>query len=104
MQSLNSIGLKHGTDKASKGHGYLDFYEGFFQGLRHKPIRLLEIGVFRGNSVAMWQEYFVAGTIIGVDINPDAYQYADERVQIEIVDQSNIADLVRLEFSTVRLM
>ncbi len=96
MHTLNEIGLRHGTDKSSKGHGYLDFYQQFFGGLRDKPIRLLEIGVFQGNSVAMWQDYFVNGTIIGADINPESDQYATDRIQIEIADQSNVSDLIRL--------
>ena len=94
--SLDTIGLKCGTDKATSFHGYLDFYERFFRDLREEPIKLLEIGVFHGQSVKMWSEYFPLGRIIGVDINPGARKYADKRILIEIADQSNIGHLVRL--------
>ncbi len=93
---LNTIGARCGTDKATGWHGYLDFYERFFAPLRDQPVKLLEIGVFRGQSVKMWSEYFDAGTIIGADIDPAARQYAADRIIIEIADQSNIAHLTRL--------
>ena len=85
-----------GTDKARDWHGYLEFYERFFASLRDQPVRLLEIGVFRGQSVKMWSEYFAVGQIIGADIDPAALQYAADRIIIEIADQSNIAHLTRL--------
>lgn len=68
----------------------------FFKELLHQPIRLLEIGVFRGQSAKMWEEYFPKGVIIGADIEPTAKQYQTGRICIEIADQSNIADLVSL--------
>jgi SAM-dependent methyltransferase len=93
---LEFIGWRHGTDKAAGGHDYLSFYGRFFEELRDRPIRLLEIGVFRGQSVKMWEEYFPQGQIIGVDIDSDARQYESERIRIEIADQSNIEHLLGL--------
>jgi cephalosporin hydroxylase len=57
---------KHGCDKG-KRHGYEQIYEPLFAPLRGKPITLLEIGVFRGASLAAWAEYFPSATLIGVD-------------------------------------
>ena len=94
--SLNALGTRHGTDKAEGGHGYLDFYERFLAELRHRPVRLLEIGVQRGRSLRMWRDYFSNGQIIGVDNDPATRRHAGERIVIEIADQSNVADLVRL--------
>ena len=54
--SLDEIGIETGTDKSSMHHGYLDFYEMFFETLRDKPVRILEIGVLGGASVMMWEE------------------------------------------------
>ena len=96
VPSLDFLGLKCGTDKATGGHGYLQFYERFFRDLREHPVNLLEVGVFHGESVKMWSEYFQSGRIIGVDIDPVSCRYANERVLIEIADQSNVANLVRL--------
>jgi hypothetical protein len=94
--TLDAIGSKYGTDKAAFHHGYLDFYERFLRDLRDDAVCLLEIGVAQGNSVRTWREYFPSGRIIGVDINKEAVQYAGDRITIEIADQSNVADLVRL--------
>ena len=94
--SLDEIGLETGTDKASSHHGYLEFYERFFERLRNKPIKILEIGVLEGASVRMWERYFPNGTIIGADINPNVFVFSTKRIKIEIIDQSNIQDLVDL--------
>ena len=94
--SLDRIGLHHGTDKSSAHHGYLDFYERFFGPERASLGKLLEIGVFSGQSIRMWREYFPNATIIGADIEPDAQRHATDRITIELADQSNVADLVRL--------
>ncbi len=94
--SLDGIGLRHGTDKSSAHHGYLGFYERFFAPERASVAKLLEIGVFNGQSTRMWREYFPNASIIGADINPDAQRHATDRLIIEIADQSNVADLVRL--------
>lgn len=67
---LDEIGLKYDTDKSSRFHCYLDFYE------EHLPDRsfegrLLEIGVMDGFSMQMWREYYPqASQIIGLDIMP----------------------------------
>ena len=95
--TLDAIGLKQGTDKASVHHNFLVFYERFFHELRAQTdLKLLEIGVYEGASVRTWESYFSHATIVGVDINLDAKQHASDRVIIEHADQSNIASLTKL--------
>src|SRR3954467_8842795 len=96
LASLDSLGIIFATDKSSWGHDYLGFYEAHFAPLRYKPIKLLEIGVAGGGSLKVWENYFLEGTIVGADINPAAKQYARPRVHIEIIDQSDTEQLVRL--------
>lgn len=55
------------TDKGSFGHRYDRVYEPALAPLRDEPIRLLEIGVLRGGSLAAWVDYFPRATVIGVD-------------------------------------
>jgi hypothetical protein len=93
---LNAIGLKYGTDKASSGHNYLNFYETFFAPLRHQPLTVLEIGVLEGASLKTWRDYFPKSKIIGVDILPSAKRFERDRVIVEVLDQSNIDELTRL--------
>ena len=52
--SLQEIGEKHGTDKATHHH-YLDFYERVIQ--RERVRRFLEIGVLKGASLRTWREW-----------------------------------------------
>lgn len=67
--SLDEIGLRYGTDKASSFHNYLHRYEEIIP--RMRPVRLLEIGWFDGASMRMWRDYLhEESTIIGVDIEP----------------------------------
>lgn len=94
--SLDALGLRAGTDKASHHHDFLRFYEGFLGPMRFQDVSVLEIGVYQGNSLAMWEEYFGRGRIVAIDIEPAAKQFETERARVEIADQANIADLVRI--------
>ena len=96
IETLDAIGLRHGTDKSSKGHGYLDFYARFLEPWRQSPVRVMEIGVFNGASVRMWRDYFPKGQIIGVDIDPRTQAYAGERIEIHWGDQGDPAALAQL--------
>lgn len=91
--SLDEIGLLTGTDKSSRHHGYLNFYDRFLAGLRDRPIKFLEIGVDKGFSINMWANYFGQANIVGIDINPAAREQQSTRVSIEIGDQSDTAFL-----------
>ena len=94
--SLDSLGLKHQTDKSSTHHDYLHFYQRFLEPLRALPLNLLEIGVYNGGSANMWAEYFPNARIVGLDIDPSTTRFATDRIAIEIADQSNVDDLVRI--------
>ncbi len=96
LSTLDELGLKFGTDKASKGHDYLALYERFLSPLRNSSAKILEIGVLNGASLAVWEAYFPNGAIIGADINTATKRFARGQVAIEIIDQSNIEQLVQL--------
>lgn len=55
-----------GGDKGT-AHTYIDIYEA--EMTKSNAIALLEIGIWEGHSIAMWQEYFKDSEIIGVDID-----------------------------------
>ena len=55
-----------GGDKGSL-HSYIDIYAE--QMVQTHDIDLLEVGVWRGYSLAMWQDYFTDSRIVGVDID-----------------------------------
>lgn len=64
--TLTELGNKHGTDKSSF-HGFTDIYARYFEPLRDKPIKLLEIGIAGGASMRMWLEYFQNAEVLGID-------------------------------------
>ena len=74
IDPLTRLAIKHGTDKWGL-HFYTPIYHDLFCDLRHRPIRLLEIGVggyelktVGGASLAMWADYFANGQITGIDV------------------------------------
>jgi SAM-dependent methyltransferase len=87
--SLDELARQHGTDKSRYQHGFAELYERELSGWREYPISVLEIGVYKGASLRMWRDYFPEGRIVGVDINPEAREYEDGRIEIRIGDQSD---------------
>ena len=68
-RSLLGYAWKPGSFE-SKPLPYLVLYEQYFRPLMDKEIKLLELGVATGISMVMWRDYFVNGTIAGLDYSP----------------------------------
>ena len=75
--ALDELGLKYQTDKASSYHDYLVHYDELLAPLRSQPFDMLEIGVASGASIRMWHDYFPAARIVGVDVEPFAFEPAE---------------------------
>lgn len=88
MKTLDEIGLKFGTDKASNGHNYLVHYDRILSHMRKERFVLLELGVWEGASLKMWEQYFPEAIIYGADIE-DKRQYETERIGTTIIDTLN---------------
>lgn len=89
--TLDTLGILAGTDKSSLGNNYLHYYESLFERLpiRAEAFDFVEIGVFKGKSLKLWENYFSNARIIGVDINPECRQFAGGRVIVEIGSQAD---------------
>jgi SAM-dependent methyltransferase len=57
---------------SSKSDDVYQLYERYFDKFRDKNIVLFEIGVYEGESTKIFSRYFRNGTIIGVDLLPQA--------------------------------
>jgi len=57
---------RHGCDKG-KRHSYERVYDPAFEAIRQESLRILEIGIFKGASLAAWIDYFPNATIVGID-------------------------------------
>ena len=75
-----------------KWHHYFDIYTKHFGRYRDRPIKMLEIGVYRGGSLRMWKDYFHPdSTIVGIDIDKTCkdHEIADRSVFVRIGSQAD---------------
>jgi hypothetical protein len=69
---------------------YFDIYHRHFARFRGQPLTMIEIGIFNGGSLRMWQDYFgPQSTIVGVDVNPECEKFAEPGIEIVIGDQAD---------------
>ncbi len=73
-----------------KWRHYFDIYHRHFSKFRGRKVTVLEIGVFSGGSLGMWQHYFGPGCQIhGVDMLESCKTYESDSVRIHIGDQGD---------------
>lgn len=97
MSYWDEVALKHGTDKASSHHSYMDAYESVLSG--RKIDKLLELGVAHGKSLFMWAELFPESLIVGVDNDPYCRQHQRFNIDVviaDITDASKMAAVAQL--------
>jgi len=56
------------TDK-NTAHSYLPVYEELFSPFRTTCKNILEVGVFDGGSIKLWEDYFPTANIYGLDLD-----------------------------------
>lgn len=79
---------KYDTDKFE--NGVMAEYIALFQGLRHKPVRMLEVGMGQGGSMRFFQRYFPSpeSRFVGIDIDPPKGKF-DPRTTVIRCDQND---------------
>ncbi len=78
------------------GHGYAKFYEFHLSNLRNKEIKLLEIGTWKGASIAAFYYYFSKAIIFCLDRNYK-FQFKSNRINFFYCDTRNAKDLKNFE-------
>jgi predicted O-methyltransferase YrrM len=69
---------------------YFPEYDFCFSAYREKPVRLLEIGVAEGGSLATWEAYFPnAEQIVGLDIKPECAKFTEGKRKVYIGSQTD---------------
>ena len=99
LNNLDAIALSMnpGPDKRSDGHNYTKYYDRHFVPRRYEPLKVLEIGVWEGASLRMWQQYFPQAQIVGADNDiTRCIQPLPERVRLWEMDQSSAESLVNM--------
>ena len=84
----------YGSDKIESG--YMSVYERLFQPLVGQPVALLELGIFKGESLRLWRDYFPRGTIVGLDIKPIEMDDPGGRIHVYRGPQEDTALLSRI--------
>ena len=93
---LSELGRKFETDKVDY-HSYLPFYEKLFA--ERKVKRLLEIGIFKGASLRMWEEYLPEAEIYGFDIDKTTL-INEGRIKSFVADQRDKISLLEAVYDT----
>jgi hypothetical protein len=89
-QHWTATAVSCGTDKLR----YMEYYWWHLHHWAQQPVTLLEIGVFQGQSLKMWESLFPNGAIHALDINPECVQYANPpRTTVTIGSQADPAAL-----------
>ncbi|MBA3238226.1 MAG: class I SAM-dependent methyltransferase [Parachlamydiaceae bacterium] len=99
-QYLDTIARVAETDKSSLHHNYTKIYTRYFDSIKENHLKFLEIGIFQGGSVKMWESYFPNADLHFMDINPSLIQYHSLRSRYHYLDQSNPHELRQFIIST----
>jgi len=103
---LEKQALQHSGQPFTKSWHYLGFYHERLgelaaksrQGGLQVPLRILEIGVWKGGSLQLWREYFGAGAVIyGIDIDESCVELPNPGGVVRIgsqVDKGFVTDVV----------
>lgn len=69
---------------------YFPIYHRHFERFRGQAVRVLEIGVYRGGGLDMWQAYLGdKAAMVGIDVDPLAQQAVLGRHRVELGDQED---------------
>lgn len=92
-QILDEIALRSGADKGSNYHNYTEVYSQYFAPFKEKPIKFLEIGIYKGSSVKMWEEYLKNADLHFMDITLQAVEYHSKRSHYHLCNQESPVEL-----------
>jgi hypothetical protein len=86
---LDDLAIKTGADKGSFCHNYTDVYARYFAPLKEMPIKFLEIGIYKGASVKLWEGYFKNADLHFIDITFKKIQYFSARSHYHLCNQES---------------
>ena len=95
LKTLTQIANKYKCNKGTEcaeSCGFTEYYNDYLYSIRNEVENVLEIGVDKGKSLKMWEEFFPNATILGLDIE-DKTKYESDRRKTYILDQSKRGDL-----------
>lgn len=82
-QYLDQLALKFDphrhSGKSSNWHNYTEVYSKYFDFLKDKPLKFLEIGIQTGAGVRLWEAYFKNADLHFIDITFNEVEYFSKR-------------------------
>jgi hypothetical protein len=81
------------SGKGSNWHNYTEVYAKYLAPLCSKPIKFLEIGIFEGNGVKLWEAYFPYAELHFIDITFSRVKYFSPRSFYHLADQADANQL-----------
>ena len=99
MKTLNEIYQNYQSPfgHGDKGtlHSYIGDYERLLEPYRNKSV-VLEIGLYMGESLRMWEEYFIDSKVFGLDINSELLnEMIQENTHNIIIGDATNPDIVK---------
>lgn len=73
------------TDKNNE-HSYLPVYESLFSPFRDTCKNILEVGVFDGGSIKLWEDYFPNATVYGFDLDLRRNKFIPRTSRVHILE------------------
>lgn len=99
-QCLNDLALKNDINrtsgKGSNWHNYTEIYAQYFSSLKQEPLKFLEIGIFEGNGVKLWEDYFENAELHFIDITLSNVKYFSNRSHYHVANQESADDLIKV--------
>jgi predicted O-methyltransferase YrrM len=100
MGRFAELCIKHGCDKEGR-HRYGDAYDILFRPFEQlHPLKILEIGIYKGASLRVLQEFVPHAEIWAIDIDPAAVALAPAGVRAIVGDQNDVDFLNGLVIQT----
>jgi predicted O-methyltransferase YrrM len=109
--TLCELCVKFGTDKSpytgggGHRHPYTAPYSLLFEPLRNRPIKFVEIGIFRGASILVWRYFFSRARIYGFDKDCENMEYIRAmNLPAVYLDRMDAADPVSMNTALMKHM
>lgn len=90
---LDTLAIQAGTDKSSIDNHYTKVYAKLFKDIRNDSFKFLEIGIFKGYSAKMWEDFFPNADMHFIDITDSNIKYWSKRSRYDFLDQGDAAQL-----------
>ncbi len=81
------------SDKGSSWHDYTKIYSLYFSPIKEEKLQILEIGIWKGGSIKLWEKYFSNANLHFIDISFEMLKYQPQRSSLYLADQSNVKEL-----------